>query len=161
MSLHIMIISKMTLIIRVKICSAECCNLASDAQHHYHEWHFAVGNYNTFYFTFKLEIQMWVWIYQIFERDQIPICHLLNKTNLNTQVCCVSWHRSVKWLANCKLTKCLSTKHAAYFKDCTVFEKVELSAHFLVTLVKCFHSFKFKWRQGGYLISLPRNMRRG
>jgi hypothetical protein len=38
------------------------------------------GNCDKFYFTFKFEVQ----IYQIFERALIPICHLWNKSNLNT-----------------------------------------------------------------------------
>ncbi len=46
--------------------------------------HFFIGNFDNFYFTFEFEIQMWVRIYQIFERDQIPIHHLSNKSNLNT-----------------------------------------------------------------------------
>jgi len=37
-----------------------------------------------FYFTFEFKVQMWDWIYQIFKRDQIPICHLSNKLNLIT-----------------------------------------------------------------------------
>ncbi len=42
------------------------------------------GNCNNFYFTFEFEVQMWVQIYWIFERDQISICQLTNKLNLNT-----------------------------------------------------------------------------
>ncbi len=47
-------------------------------------WNFLLGNCDKFDFTFKFEVRMWVWIYQIFERDQIPICHLLNKSKLNS-----------------------------------------------------------------------------
>ncbi len=43
-----------------------------------------VGNCDKFYFAIKFKVQMWVWIGQIFERDQIPICHLSNKSNPNT-----------------------------------------------------------------------------
>jgi hypothetical protein len=43
-----------------------------------------LGNCVKFYFTFKLKVQMWVHIYQIFERDQIPIHHLWDKLNPNT-----------------------------------------------------------------------------
>ncbi len=43
-----------------------------------------LSNCNNFYFTFEFKVQMWVQIYQIFERDQIPICHLSNKSNPNT-----------------------------------------------------------------------------
>jgi hypothetical protein len=46
--------------------------------------HKGLGNCDEFYFTFKFEVQMWVRIYQIFERDLIPIHHLLNKSNMNT-----------------------------------------------------------------------------
>jgi hypothetical protein len=40
-----------------------------------------VGNCNKFYFTFKFEYQMWVQIYQKFEKDWIPISHLSNWSN--------------------------------------------------------------------------------
>jgi hypothetical protein len=43
-----------------------------------------LGNCDKFYFTFEFKVQMWVWIYQIFERDQIPIHNLSNKLNPNT-----------------------------------------------------------------------------
>jgi hypothetical protein len=43
-----------------------------------------LGNCDKLYFTFKFEVWMWLQIYQIYERDQIPIHHLLNKSNLNT-----------------------------------------------------------------------------
>jgi hypothetical protein len=43
-----------------------------------------VGNFAKFYFTFKFEVKMSVQIVQIFGRDQIPICHLSNKSNPNT-----------------------------------------------------------------------------
>ncbi len=42
------------------------------------------GNCDKFYFTFELEVRMWVQIYQIFEGDRIPIRHLSNKSDLNT-----------------------------------------------------------------------------
>ncbi len=35
-----------------------------------------LGNCDKFYFTFEFEVRMWVLIYQIFEKDQIPIHHL-------------------------------------------------------------------------------------
>ncbi len=38
---------------------------------------------NKYYFSFEFKIQMWVWVDHIFERDQIPICYLSNKSNLN------------------------------------------------------------------------------
>ncbi len=37
-----------------------------------------LGNCDKFYFTFKFEYQLWVWIFQKFEKGQIPFCHLLN-----------------------------------------------------------------------------------
>ncbi len=43
-----------------------------------------LGNCDKFYFAFEFEVQMWVRINQIFDRDQITICHLLNKLNMNT-----------------------------------------------------------------------------
>jgi hypothetical protein len=43
-----------------------------------------LGNCDKFNFTFKFEVWMWVRIYQIFERDQIPICHISNKSNPKT-----------------------------------------------------------------------------
>jgi len=43
-----------------------------------------LSNCNKFYFTFEFEVGMSVQIYQIFERDWIHICHLSNKSNLNT-----------------------------------------------------------------------------
>jgi hypothetical protein len=43
-----------------------------------------LGNCNKVYFTFKFEVQMRIRIYQIFERDQIPIHHLSNESNPNT-----------------------------------------------------------------------------
>jgi hypothetical protein len=45
---------------------------------------FGVSNCYKFYFTYKFEVQMWVQIYQIFERYRISICYLSNKSNLNT-----------------------------------------------------------------------------
>jgi hypothetical protein len=45
---------------------------------------YRLGNCNKFYFTFKFEVHLQVQIYQIFERDRIPICYLSNKSNLNT-----------------------------------------------------------------------------
>ncbi len=47
------------------------------------EW-LGVGNCANFYFAFEFEDQMWVWIYQIFKRVLIPLCHLSNKSNQNT-----------------------------------------------------------------------------
>jgi len=53
-----------------------------------HSWnkriYMSIGNFDTFHFTFKFEVQMWVRIYQKFEKDQIPICHLSKKWNLIT-----------------------------------------------------------------------------
>ncbi len=43
-----------------------------------------LGNCGNFNVTLEFEVRMWVWIYQIFERDQIPIHHLSNKSNPNT-----------------------------------------------------------------------------
>ncbi len=43
-----------------------------------------IGNSDKFYFTFKFEVQMRVQIYQIFKSDRIRICHLSNKSILNT-----------------------------------------------------------------------------
>jgi hypothetical protein len=43
-----------------------------------------LGNCDKYYFTFEFKVQMWVWIYQIFERDGITIHHLSNKSNPNT-----------------------------------------------------------------------------
>jgi len=43
-----------------------------------------LGNCDKFYFTFNYEVWMWVRIYQIFERDQIPICHISNKSKPKT-----------------------------------------------------------------------------
>ncbi len=37
-----------------------------------------LGNCDKFYFTFKFKYQMWVQIFQKFEKDQIPICHWSN-----------------------------------------------------------------------------------
>ncbi len=37
-----------------------------------------VGNCNKFYFTFKIKYWVQVQIYQKFEKDQVPIPHLLN-----------------------------------------------------------------------------------
>jgi len=68
-----------------------------------------IGNCDQFYFTFEFKVRMWVSIYQIFKRDQIPICHLSNKSNLNTDKCyCVH-----------QLDKCSSlAHHGAEFTSC-------------------------------------------
>ncbi len=42
-----------------------------------------LGNCDKYYFTFQFKVQMWVWIYKIFERDQITIHHLSNKSYPN------------------------------------------------------------------------------
>jgi hypothetical protein len=44
----------------------------------------AVGECDKFHFTFEFEVHMLIQILQRFERDQIPICYLLNKSNPNT-----------------------------------------------------------------------------
>ncbi len=43
-----------------------------------------IGNCNKYYFTFKFKVRMSIWIYQISERDRIPIRHSSNKSNPNT-----------------------------------------------------------------------------
>jgi hypothetical protein len=54
------------------------CNLFLKDIHPSYYIQFKVGDCDKFYFTFKLKVWMWVWIYQIFQRDWIPICHLSN-----------------------------------------------------------------------------------
>ncbi len=44
----------------------------------------SIFNCDKFYFTFKFEYRMWVWIYQKFKKDWVLICHLSNKSNPNT-----------------------------------------------------------------------------
>ena len=43
-----------------------------------------LGNCDKFYFTFEFEHRMWVRSYQKFEKDWIPICHLLNPIDIQT-----------------------------------------------------------------------------
>jgi hypothetical protein len=43
-----------------------------------------IVNCDNYYFTFELEEWMWVHIYWILDRDQVPICHLSNKSNQKT-----------------------------------------------------------------------------
>ncbi len=38
---------------------------------------YELGNCNKFYFTFNFKVQIWVQIYAIFERDWIPIHHII------------------------------------------------------------------------------------
>ncbi len=69
-------------------------------------FYYQLGNCDKFYFTFQFEVQMWLWIYQIFERHQIPIYHLWNKSNLNTawtKIFELDWISSNRWKTEIKL----------------------------------------------------------
>ncbi len=74
-----------------------------------------MGNCDKFYFIFEFEVQMWVQIYQIFERDQLPIRYLWNKSKPNT-------NKPKEASLQKRASKCTPELHSSglYYKSFTI-----------------------------------------